>query len=54
MILPGAAERILSMAEAEAKHRHEMERTVLIETAAEAKRGQNYGLFMGTFAIPPV
>lgn len=51
MILPGAAERILSMAEAEAKHRHEMEKTVLIETASEAKRGQKYGLFMGIFAI---
>lgn len=51
MILPGSAERILSMAEAEANHRHEMERTVLFETASEVKRGQKYALFMGSFAI---
>jgi uncharacterized membrane protein len=43
-IIPGAANRILEMAEKEAEHQRKMEETALSEAIKESKRGQNYGL----------
>jgi len=57
-ILPGAAERILAMAESEAKHRHALENQQLLnendvikKTFSERRIGQMCGLFVGVFAI---
>jgi len=50
-IIPGAAKRILIMAEEEAKHQHELEKSALNFTAEEVKRGQRYGLFIAISAF---
>jgi len=50
-ILPGAAERILVMAEEDAKHEHALEKSVLHLASEEVKRGQLYGLIIGILAF---
>lgn len=50
-IVPGAAERILSMAEQDAAHQRGIESRVLAESAAEVKRGQIFGLLIGLSAF---
>lgn len=50
-IVPGAAERILIMAEEDAKHQREIEKTALTVAAEEVKRGQRYGLTIGSLAF---
>lgn len=57
-ILPGAAERILTLAEAEAKHRHLMDSEaarqndkVIDKSFDERKRGQWFGLIIGSLAL---
>lgn len=50
-ILPGAAERILIMAEEDAKHEHALEKSVLHLASEEVKRGQLYGLIIGVLAF---
>ncbi|EDN70439.1 conserved hypothetical protein, membrane [Beggiatoa sp. PS] len=50
-IIQGAAERIFVMAEEDAKHQHEIEKTALNLAAAEVKRGQAYGLIIGILAF---
>ena len=61
-ISPGAADRIIALAESETKHRHSMEIKMLeadIQTsqnslnhiAREVKTGQILGFFIGIFAI---
>lgn len=44
LVLPGAAERILSMAEREQRHRHELESTIVGTEAALRARGQWFAL----------
>ncbi len=58
MLLPGAADRILSMAEQEAFHRHKMEKRALeVELedlrarARDSRWGQIFGFFIGTFTV---
>ena len=46
-VLPGAAERILTMAEKAQSHRHEMERTHLKLSAKMVARGQWFALLLG-------
>lgn len=46
-ILPGAAERIITMAEAEQSHRHTIER----KDYAEAKLGQVFGFVLGALGL---
>ena len=43
-ILPGAAERILRMAEKSQDNRHEISMVALTETAADTRRGQRFAL----------
>ncbi len=57
-LLPGSADRILSMAESETKHRQAMEKTAveaevngLKAEATDTKRGQFCGLIIGLTAI---
>jgi uncharacterized membrane protein len=50
-ILPGAAECILSMAEEDAKHQREIENNALEFASKEVKKGQQYGLAIGTLAF---
>ncbi len=57
-LLPGSADRILSMAEKETQHRHKMETKAidaeiegLKNEASDTKRGQCFGLFIGVTAI---
>jgi uncharacterized membrane protein len=50
-ILPGAAERILSMAEEEQKHRQYLEKTALQNDKDEAKLGQICAFLIGVVAI---
>jgi uncharacterized membrane protein len=50
-ILPGAAERILMMAEDDARHQRKMELTAMNLTAQEVKRGQRFGLTIGISAF---
>ena len=49
--MPGAANRIIKMAEQEANHRHEMERLHVSNDHKEGKRGQICGLIIGSPAI---
>lgn len=46
-IVPGAAERILCMAEDDAAHQQHMERAALEAAARHVARGQHYGLGIG-------
>jgi uncharacterized membrane protein len=50
-IQAGFADRIIQMAENEAKHRHTLETKVIESTFDEGKRGQLYGLLIGSLAI---
>jgi uncharacterized membrane protein len=50
-ITPGFADRIISLTEAEQKHRHQVEATVVGQTFEEQKRGQVFGLIIGIVAI---
>lgn len=50
-IIPGAAERILRMAEDDALHQRQMEQVALTARAREAARGQHYGLIIGVAAL---
>lgn len=50
-ILPGAAERILNMAEEEQKHRQYLEKTALQNDKDEAKLGQICAFLIGIVAI---
>ena len=50
-IIPGAAERILIMAEKDAAHQREIESAVLNLTAADVKRGQRFGFGIGILAF---
>ncbi len=57
-LLPGSADRILSMAEKETQHRHKMETKAidaeiegLKNEASDTKRGQYFGLVIGVIAI---
>ncbi|HEW97243.1 MAG: hypothetical protein DRR16_03435 [Candidatus Parabeggiatoa sp. nov. 3] len=50
-ILPGSAERILVMAEEDAKHEHALEKSALHLASEEIKRGQLYGLIIGILAF---
>lgn len=50
-IIPGAAERILRMAEEDAVHRREIEKAAIDHNSAEVKRGQNYGLIVSLAAF---
>lgn len=50
-IIPGAAERILSMAEQEAAHLRNIEREALIKASEQVKRGQVFGLIIGILAF---
>ncbi len=50
-IVPGAAERILIMAEEDAKHQRGIEKAALQSASSEARRGQIFGLIIGVFAF---
>lgn len=50
-IVPGAAERILRMAEEDSKHMREMDKAALDAAAREVKRGQIFGLLIGLAAL---
>jgi uncharacterized membrane protein len=50
-IIPGAAERILRMAEEDAEHQKEIEKTAITLAGEEVKRGQRYGLTIGILAF---
>src|SRR3989338_766052 len=43
-VVPGAAERILQMAERQAAHRMELEKAVIISDIKKSERGQSFGL----------
>ena len=50
-IVPGAAERIIAIAEGEAVHQRDMERLVTEHMFAERKRGQTFALFIAVVAL---
>lgn len=50
-ILPGAAERILSMAEAQAKHRQSMETIIVKSGSRDSLIGEIFALIIGLVAI---
>ncbi len=50
-LVPGAAERILLMAEADAKHQRNIESSALLAAESEVKRGQYFAFFMGLAAL---
>jgi uncharacterized membrane protein len=50
-ILPGAAERILAMAERQATHRQSLERTVVEGNAIAQRRGQVLGFILALAAL---
>jgi uncharacterized membrane protein len=50
-IVPGAAERIICMAEGQAKHRQELERAVIKSDIEDSKRGLYLGFIIGVVAI---
>ena len=50
-IIPGAAERILVMAEEQAKHRRDMESRVITSDIVNAKLGRTLGFIVGCIAI---
>jgi len=50
-LVPGAAERILVMAEADANHQREIELLALRAAEGEVKRGQLFGLTIGVTAL---
>lgn len=50
-IVPGSAERILTMAEENGKHQREMERMTLSAAYTTIRLGQFFGLFIGLAAL---
>lgn len=50
-VSPGAAKRIIAMAERESNHRHELERTLVDNEYKQASRGQNCAATLGALAI---
>lgn len=50
-IVPGAAERILVMAEENGRHQREMEKAALTFASDTVRRGQIYGLVIGILAF---
>ena len=50
-VVPGAAERIIDMAEGEAEHKRSMERVAIEATSAEVKRGQFLGFIAAIFGL---
>lgn len=50
-IQPGLAGRIVQMAENEARHRHDMDKTVMQNTFRERRLGQVLGFAIGVFTI---
>jgi uncharacterized membrane protein len=50
-LVPGAAERILKMAESDTKHQQEIEFAALRAAEAEIKRGQIFGFVIGLTAL---
>ena len=50
-VVPGAAERILAMAEEQSRHRRAIELQVVSSEIADARRGLRYGLVIGVTAI---
>lgn len=50
-IIPGAAERILSMAEKEQQHRHQLESEVIKKEIAQKGRGLNFGFTLALLII---
>lgn len=50
-IVPGAAERILAMAEENGKHQREMEKAAITLASDTVRRGQTYGLIIGILAF---
>lgn len=50
-LVPGAADRILSMAETEAEHVRSLDRTALAESVAEIKRGQWFAFVVAMTAL---
>lgn len=50
-IVPGAADRIMKMAEQQAAHRQELERQTVTATFQIYTRGQWFGLLIGVFGL---
>lgn len=50
-VSPGAAERIIAMAETESSHRHELEKSLVDNEYKEASKGQNCAVIIGALAI---
>jgi len=50
-LVPGAAERILVMAESDSRHQQEIECAALHAAEAEVKRGQIFGFIIGLTAL---
>lgn len=51
LIVPGAAERILSMAEVQARHRQQLELKIIESDIRNARTGLHYGLIIGLVSI---
>lgn len=50
-IIPGSAERILSMAEKEQQHRHQLENEVIKKEIAQKGRGLNFGFTLALLIV---
>ena len=50
-ILPGAAERIMKMAEEQGKHRREIEKTVILSESKNSARGSWFAFIFGMSSI---
>jgi len=50
-VVPGAAERIIAMAEQEAVHRQLMEKKVIESDILNSRKGLNYGIIIGLTAV---
>ncbi len=50
-LVPGAAERILVMAESDSRHQQQIEFAALRAAEAEVKRGQIFGFVIGLVAL---
>jgi len=50
-ILAGSADRIIAMAEREATHRHELEKSLINSEIIETRLGQILGFLIGSIAI---
>ncbi|MFA4845959.1 MAG: DUF2335 domain-containing protein [Patescibacteria group bacterium] len=50
-IVPGAAERLLQMAEKQATHRIQLESLVIASDVRKSERGQNFGFCIAVFGL---